>query len=117
MLVVQQAAAAGAKAKASTLQGAGDTWHKHSTQLSSLVSRIVSHLKSQGLFDQFRRDCLADVDTKPAYQNLRQRVDNFVSNHLATHTWSPHLNKNQLRNNIRQQVLNLLSLFPFKSYK
>ncbi|NXG25874.1 BD1L1 protein, partial [Grallaria varia] len=41
----------------------------------------------------------------PAYQNLRQRVDNFVSNHLATHTWSPHLNKNQLRNNIRQQVL------------
>nr|XP_056711094.1 biorientation of chromosomes in cell division protein 1-like 1 [Euleptes europaea] len=70
-----------------------------------LVSLILSRLKSQGLFDQFRRDCLADVDTKPAYQNLRQRVDNFVSNHLATHTWSPHLNKNQLRNNIRQQVL------------
>uniref|UniRef100_A0A8V5H784 BOD1/SHG1 domain-containing protein n=1 Tax=Melopsittacus undulatus TaxID=13146 RepID=A0A8V5H784_MELUD len=70
-----------------------------------LVSMIVNHLKSQGLFDQFRRDCLADVDTKPAYQNLRQRVDNFVSNHLATHTWSPHLNKNQLRNSIRQQVL------------
>ncbi|XP_053556268.1 biorientation of chromosomes in cell division protein 1-like 1 [Bombina bombina] len=70
-----------------------------------LVSQIVNHLKSQGLFDQFRRDCLADVDTKPAYQNLRQRVDNFVANHLANHTWSPHLNKNQLRNNIRQQVL------------
>ncbi|KAG7462116.1 hypothetical protein MATL_G00199160 [Megalops atlanticus] len=57
------------------------------------------------LFDQFRRDCLADVDTKPAYLNLRQRVDNFVSNHLSNHTWSPHLNKNQLRNNIRQLVL------------
>uniref|UniRef100_A0A8C4X546 BOD1/SHG1 domain-containing protein n=1 Tax=Erpetoichthys calabaricus TaxID=27687 RepID=A0A8C4X546_ERPCA len=70
-----------------------------------LVSMIVNHLKSQGLFDQFRRDCLADVDTKPAYLNLRQRVDNFVSNHLSNHTWSPHLNKNQLRNNIRQLVL------------
>ncbi|XP_062899489.1 biorientation of chromosomes in cell division protein 1-like 1 isoform X1 [Mobula hypostoma] len=70
-----------------------------------LVSMIVNHLKNQGLFDQFRRDCLADVDTKPAYQNLRQRVDNFVSNHLASHTWSPHLNKNQLRNSLRQMVL------------
>ncbi|KAK2904393.1 biorientation of chromosomes in cell division protein 1-like 1 isoform X1 [Channa argus] len=70
-----------------------------------LVSMIVSYLKTQGLFDQFRRDCLADVDTKPAYLNLKQRVDNFVSNHLSNHTWSPHLNKNQLRNNIRQLVL------------
>lgn len=29
-----------------------------------LVSMIVNHLKTQGLFDQFRRECLADVDTK-----------------------------------------------------
>uniref|UniRef100_A0A671T8G8 BOD1/SHG1 domain-containing protein n=1 Tax=Sinocyclocheilus anshuiensis TaxID=1608454 RepID=A0A671T8G8_9TELE len=50
-----------------------------------LVSMIVSHLKTEGLFDQFRRDCLADVDTKPAY--------------------FPQLNKNQLRNSIRQLVL------------
>ncbi|XP_051928955.1 biorientation of chromosomes in cell division protein 1-like 1 [Hippocampus zosterae] len=70
-----------------------------------LVSMIVNHLKTRGLFDQFRRDCLADVDTKPAYLNLKQRVDNFVSNHLSNHTWSPQLNKNQLRNNIRQLVL------------
>lgn len=46
---------------------------------------------------------------QPAYLHLRQRVDNFVSNHLSNHTWSPQLNKNQLRNSIRQLVLQYVS--------
>lgn len=29
-----------------------------------LIKTIVSQLKSQGVFDQFRKECISDVDTK-----------------------------------------------------
>ena len=30
----------------------------------NFVSDVVDKLKKQGLFDRFRKECLADVDTK-----------------------------------------------------
>lgn len=61
-------------------------------------------VKSEGLFDQFRRECLADVDTKPAYQNLQHRVESSVSSYLGEQTWTPQLNKNQLREKLRKLI-------------
>ena len=29
-----------------------------------LEEKLVNELKAQGVFDQFRKDCLSDVDTK-----------------------------------------------------
>lgn len=74
------------------------------TDNPKLVDEIVSEVKSQGVFDQFRRNCIADVDTKPAYQNLRQRVENIVSNFLNEQVWRPDLNKNQLREKLRKHI-------------
>lgn len=61
-------------------------------------------MKSQGLFDQFRRECLADVDTKPAYQNLQQRVESSVASFLSDQMWTSELNKNQLREKLRKNI-------------
>lgn len=70
----------------------------------NLVDHIVYELKSQGIFDQFRKECIADVDTKPAYQNLRQRVESSVTSFLKKQTWKPDLNKNQVRELLRKSI-------------
>uniref|UniRef100_A0A182VZ61 BOD1/SHG1 domain-containing protein n=1 Tax=Anopheles minimus TaxID=112268 RepID=A0A182VZ61_9DIPT len=70
------------------------------------IDAMVQELKSQGLFDQFRKECLADVDTKPAYQNLRQRVEGTVNKFLHQQEWSDNIRyKNQLRDQLRKNII------------
>lgn len=69
-----------------------------------LIDQIVYELKSQGIFDQFRKECIADVDTKPAYQNLSQRVEGSVMNFLNQQKFAEDLNKNQLREQLRKNI-------------
>ncbi|XP_033219069.1 myb-like protein X [Belonocnema kinseyi] len=69
-----------------------------------LVDHIVGQVKSQGIFDQCRKECIADVDTKPAYQNLQNRVEGSVNSFLRSQTWKPDLNKNQLRETLRKHI-------------
>ncbi|CAD6993993.1 unnamed protein product [Ceratitis capitata] len=69
-----------------------------------LEDRILHEVKSQGVFDEFRKDSMADVDTKPAYQNLRQRVENTVKKFLSEQQWTPDMNKNQLREKLRRHI-------------
>ncbi|XP_037282665.2 uncharacterized protein LOC119175793 isoform X2 [Rhipicephalus microplus] len=70
----------------------------------NLTASIVSHLKSRGLFDKLRRDCLGDVDTKPAYLNLKQRIEGYITKFLSTQTWTPDMNKNHVRDIMRREI-------------
>lgn len=31
---------------------------------ATLIENIVNYLKAKGIFDEFRHECLADIDTK-----------------------------------------------------
>ncbi|GFY51746.1 biorientation of chromosomes in cell division protein 1 [Trichonephila inaurata madagascariensis] len=69
-----------------------------------LIENIMSYLKAKGIFDEFRHECLADVDTKSSCQNLSQRVDGYTTKFLSGETWNPDLNKNELRNKLRRHI-------------
>ncbi|XP_018494155.1 biorientation of chromosomes in cell division protein 1-like 1 [Galendromus occidentalis] len=69
-----------------------------------LVEAIITQIKSQGLFDDFRKSCLSDIDTKPSYLNLKQRVEGYVNKFLSRQKWSSALQKNQLRDTLRKDI-------------
>lgn len=69
------------------------------------VDKILSEVKRQGHFDAFRKECLADVDTQPAFQNLHTRVEDSVQKFLYRQVWTPETNKNRLREEMRTTIV------------
>lgn len=74
--------------------------------MDNFVKSLTEEVKSRGVFDEFRFNCcLADVDTKPAYQNVRNRVETAVKDFLDKQHWTPDTNKVQLRERLRKHLL------------
>jgi L-ascorbate metabolism protein UlaG (beta-lactamase superfamily) len=70
------------------------------------VEKIIFEVKSHGHFDFFRKECLADVDTQPAFQNLHSRVEDSVQKFLSRQVWTPELkNKIKLREDMRYNIV------------
>ncbi|CAG7722283.1 unnamed protein product [Allacma fusca] len=68
-------------------------------------SQIIERLKASGIFDQFRKECIADVDTKPAYINLHSRVVQSVDDYLKNVHWSSKLVRFGVREGMRKQIV------------
>jgi len=43
-----------------------------------LVNNVADRLKKQGLFDKFRKECMADVDTKVRGERLLKRYNILI---------------------------------------
>ena len=58
-----------------------------------MVQETISLVKSQGVFDQFRKDCLADVDTKVdlAFLLYTCNVRSCSNDHTHTYTHTHNL--------------------------
>ncbi|XP_053203987.1 biorientation of chromosomes in cell division protein 1-like 1 isoform X2 [Panonychus citri] len=68
------------------------------------VDKIVNDLKARGVFDEFRKECLSSVDTRPAFAGLRHKIDITCESFLKDQIWNPNANKNQLRDGLRQKL-------------
>ena len=55
---------------------------------SKLISDVVDRLKKQGLFDKFRKECMADVDTKV---RTRKVVIIIITNSIMRFCYSGHM--------------------------
>merc|ERR1712038_1037745 len=69
-----------------------------------LVDKLIYQLKSKGMFDQIREECLSEVNSLPAYKNLTNRISEASKQFLGPQKWNPGLNRNQVRNQLKKHI-------------
>uniref|UniRef100_A0A2S2PJ86 Biorientation of chromosomes in cell division protein 1 n=1 Tax=Schizaphis graminum TaxID=13262 RepID=A0A2S2PJ86_SCHGA len=73
--------------------------------VEDIVFMLLETLKSNGTFDEIRRHCVTDIDAKPTYQNWKQRIESNVNKFLSKVKYTPELNKNTVREQLRKHLL------------
>ncbi|RDD38614.1 Biorientation of chromosomes in cell division protein 1-like 1 [Trichoplax sp. H2] len=77
---------------------------KPNIDVTPIVTKITAFVKSEGVFDQFRRDCNGDITQMDKYRQLEHFVQEYVNDWLLNERWTESSNKNKHRNDLRQQV-------------
>eukprot|EP00794_Sanderia_malayensis_P005374 gene5374-6046_t len=84
--------------------GAAARGSKTQENPAKVADEVVSNLKSQGLFDKFRKECLEELENMESYRLLKQRVENHVASFLSKYQWSEKLSKNSVRDSLRTNI-------------
>lgn len=80
------------------------------SDLDKAVADIVKEFKANGNFDQFRKDCFAEMSAQTSFDNLGKNADDIVQRILKEQSHS--LRKNEMRDFIRRK-LNELEIISF----
>uniref|UniRef100_A0A914XJ37 BOD1/SHG1 domain-containing protein n=1 Tax=Plectus sambesii TaxID=2011161 RepID=A0A914XJ37_9BILA len=69
------------------------------------TASIVDQIKRQGVFDDFRKGCLSELEDNQQYKELIARVESFVNGFLANiNPDDPHTNKHRVREQLRSKL-------------
>ncbi|VDP86322.1 unnamed protein product [Echinostoma caproni] len=75
------------------------------SESAKTASEIIDRLKSQGLFDRIRKQCLEDIDIDENYRRLESQAASFVSDFLRGRVKPPTSEKLKLRERLRNELM------------